>query len=91
MKVIEQLAAEFEVQLVPELRDAFAYALGLHGKVLVTVESYLVHTFHYSADRAISRAFRVGFCRKNFRPNARAGNFQSPYFGYAPQAVSCAD
>ena len=39
MVVVEELAAELQVQLAAELVDALADTLGLHGYVLLVVES----------------------------------------------------
>ena len=41
MVVVEQLAAEFQIQLAAELVDAVADVLGLHFHVFVVVETHL--------------------------------------------------
>ena len=43
--VVEQLAAEFEIQLAAEGVDAFPYAVGLHTYILVIVKPDFVHDF----------------------------------------------
>ena len=43
MKVVEELAAELQVQLAAELADALADVRGLHGKVFVVIKTDLSH------------------------------------------------
>jgi len=43
MIVVEQLAAEFQIQLAAELVDAVADVLGLQLHVFVVVETHSVH------------------------------------------------
>ena len=43
VKVIEELAAELQVQLAAELADALADVRGLHGKVFVVIKTDLSH------------------------------------------------
>ena len=43
MVIVEELAAEFEVQLAAEFADAVAYVLRLELEVLVVVKAYPVH------------------------------------------------
>ena len=41
--IVEELAAEFQIQFVPELGQAFADALGLQGEVLLIVKAFSEH------------------------------------------------
>ena len=43
VKVVEELAAELQVQLAAELADALADMRGLHGKVFVVIKTDLSH------------------------------------------------
>ena len=43
--IVEQLAAEFQIQLIVKLLDALADMLGLHRKIFVVVKSYFHRSF----------------------------------------------
>ena len=43
MVIVEQLAAELQIQLTAELVDAFADVFGLHFQIFFIVESDLFH------------------------------------------------
>ena len=45
MVIVEQLAAEFQIQLIVKLLDALADMLGLHRKISVVVKSYFHRLF----------------------------------------------
>ena len=45
VEVVEELAAEFEVELAAEARDALAYPLRLEPDVFVVIKTCLAHIF----------------------------------------------
>ena len=49
--IIEQLAAEFQIQLAAEFRDTLLNLLRLQTEIFVIVKTYLVHvdTFPYGS------------------------------------------